>query len=108
GTTAPPFYVVSGNKLLLLYVGTLGIYQVYWFYKHWKQQRPHLEGDVSPVARSIFSVFFAHELFRGIHAWGEQHGQPSAWKPASMAGLYVLLTIVSVVVERLSNALGPG
>lgn len=105
-STAAPFYVVSGNKLLLLYIGTLGVYQVYWFYKHWKQYRPHLGRDVSPIGRGIFSIFFVHELFRAIHAWSDKHGRPSHWKPSSMAGLYVGLTIASVVVDRVSNAVG--
>lgn len=31
------FYIVSTTKFLVLYITSLGIYSLYWFYKHWQQ-----------------------------------------------------------------------
>lgn len=57
------FYVVAPAKFCLLFFFTLGMYHVYWFYMQWaRYRRGHPEVTIWPVARAIFSVFFAHSL----------------------------------------------
>ncbi|MGH8498981.1 MAG: hypothetical protein ACRERV_09275, partial [Methylococcales bacterium] len=43
------FYVVAPAKFLLLYFGTLGLYDLYWVYKHWAQFKLATQGDQWPV-----------------------------------------------------------
>ena len=38
------FYVVSPKKFLIMQISTMGIYSIYWFFKHWKQYK--LKHDV--------------------------------------------------------------
>lgn len=57
------FYVVSQKKFLILFLGTFGIYTVYWFFKHWSQYNKSANEDMWPVMRGVFSIFFTHSLF---------------------------------------------
>ena len=38
------YYPVSPGKLIALSVLTLGLYEIYWFYKHWQQIQANLPG----------------------------------------------------------------
>ncbi|MFT5162307.1 MAG: hypothetical protein ACI9FJ_000875 [Alteromonadaceae bacterium] len=97
------YYVVSGKKFLVLFISTLGIYKVYWFYKQWQLYRDHYSSKVWPVPRAIFSIFFTHQLFREVeHSLGEKQLKYS-WNPASIATLYVVFTIVESITSRLSQ-----
>jgi hypothetical protein len=51
------FYSVSTSKLKNLYLFTLGLYSIYWFYKNWKLQQPFISKRISPTLRSIFPIF---------------------------------------------------
>lgn len=63
----PPYpYVISIKKLITLFVFTGGIYQLYWFYKHFKSFKWETDWRVNPVARAIFSDFVAYSLFRRV------------------------------------------
>ncbi|MDF5828479.1 hypothetical protein P4233_13630 [Pseudomonas aeruginosa] len=55
---AHPF-VTSLGKMSVLFLLTLGLYGVYWMYKHWKAQQPQMERRISPVWRAIFGIFFS-------------------------------------------------
>ncbi len=62
----PPFFSVSPTKLLLLSVCTLGLYEIYWFYKNWSLVKRREGTNILPVARSIFAYFFCYALFRRV------------------------------------------
>lgn len=95
------FYVVSQRKFLLLYFGTAGLYSMYWFYRHWKQQRIARGWDVWPVWRSIFSIFFTHSLFAEIDQRLRQRGHVRKWYPTAMATAYVAMRIADNVISRI-------
>lgn len=101
-TPEKPFYVVSTSKLLVLFFTTLGSYQLYWFYKHWKCHAPYAQRKVSPFWRAVFAIFFTHTLFSAfqMRAAERQVGRPLK----EMATLYVVLTIASRVLDRLVSA----
>ncbi|NMP31057.1 hypothetical protein HII17_05715 [Thalassotalea sp. M1531] len=62
-TTEMEFYAVSQKKFLIMFLGTFGIYSIYWFYKHWSLYKESENEAMWPVMRSIFQVFFTHSLF---------------------------------------------
>jgi hypothetical protein len=62
-TTKMEFYAVSQKKFLIMYIGTLGLYSVYWFYKHWSLYKKSENEEMWPIMRSIFQIFFTHSLF---------------------------------------------
>jgi hypothetical protein len=65
------FYVVSERKFYLLFIATLGMYSVYWFYQNWatyKAGSSYGSSDAAsiwPLGRTILAIFFVHALFRG-------------------------------------------
>jgi hypothetical protein len=84
-------------------VATVGIYQVYWFYKNWKRVQELTGEALWPVPRGIFSIFFAHSLFRRVDAKLATLGNPFRWSASTTATLYVVLAILSNFLDRLAG-----
>ena len=57
---------MSITKLILCMVFSLGLYSLYWGYKHWKKYQMTTKDDVSPLARGWFIHFTAPSLFSKI------------------------------------------
>ena len=99
GTKDPQWFLVGGAKLAVMMVVTLGLYQLYWFYKQWDRVRD--AGDnVAPAARAIFTIVFCYSLFRRIidstHAVGVQTRLPP-----------LLLTLGFLLPSLIARANGP-
>ncbi len=60
------FFAVSPTKLVVMSVCTLGLYQVYWFYKQWVFIRQRSEPLVIPWARALFGIFWCYSCFEFI------------------------------------------
>src|SRR5687768_13100689 len=103
---ATAHYVVSVSKLVILFMATFGIYGVYWFYKHWDQQRHAYGLKIWPIARGIFAIFFTHSLFKAIHLSARQNGISPSWDPGTQATIYVVLAVVSRLLERADSLPG--
>jgi hypothetical protein len=98
----PDFYVVSQKKFFILYIGTLGIYAIYWFYKNWKLYKDATGSQLWPIPRAIFAVFFVHNLFGLIkEKITNKHGS-FQWNHRSNATAVVVLIIISNLLDRLT------
>lgn len=75
------FYVVSIPKLLVLYIGTLGLYEVYWLYRHWQQHERYKGEYLRPFWRMVFSIFTTYGLFRRFDQEARDVGIQPAWSP---------------------------
>jgi len=64
------FFPVSLLKLSLMSVVTLGIYQIYWFYKNWKYVQ-RLGDDVNAPLRALFYTLTSYGLFRRVREQAE-------------------------------------
>ena len=117
-----PWFLVGGAKLLVMSVVTLGFYQLYWMYQHWKRVRDVQNDEVWPVPRTIFAIIFAFPLFERISDQAADRGLehvPSpkacaimfaalsfAWRlpdPWSLIGFFSVLPLV--IVQRAASAL---
>lgn len=101
------FYVVSKRKLIFLFLGTMGLYSIYWFYKNWDQYRDNIPyasegGAIWPVPRAIFSIFFIHSLFRKIKDSAIDQPQVAQWSTNPHAWAMIVLILVSNALDRLS------
>ncbi len=96
------FYVVSGTKFTLLFFITFGFYSVYWFYKNWRYYKISSNSNIWPVPRAIFSIFFTHSLFRAVQGVIQAKNKEFNWNPAGLATTYVVFSILSQVLDRLS------
>ncbi len=48
------YYPVSMAKLFMLTIGTLGFYQIFWFYRNWKYIRQRDDSAIMPFRRAVF------------------------------------------------------
>ena len=104
---ANQFYVVSPVKYWVLFIATLGMYSIYWFYKNWQLYKISHELGIWPIPRAIFNIFFVHSLFRNIRECTEKDSHVYQLATANMATLYVVCAILSNFSDRiLETALG--
>ncbi len=99
------FFTVSSKKLVLMYIVTMGLYALVYFYEHWKAQKIKYELKVIPVLRAVFAIFFVHSLFSKIKKEAEDKGLSDLPALSGLATLFVVLSIVSTI---LSNVPGEG
>lgn len=103
---APRFYVVAKRKFTILFISTVGLYSVYWMYKHWWCYKNSAAPEAEerrfwPIARAIFGIFFFHSLFRRVR----QHagGKLDEWENGAHATFLVILILVSSVLDRMAR-----
>lgn len=97
------FYIVSPKKFLILFIGTFGIYAVYWFFKHWDQYKKSTNEDMWPIMRGIFSIFFTHSLFALFEM---KYKNKTGEMPKSinyLATMYVVVAIICQIFSKLSD-----
>jgi hypothetical protein len=97
------FYVVSRFKFIILYTVTLGLYGAYWFYQHWSLHKSALGTRIWPLPRTIFSIFYAHSLFRLIYRKAVEADQSRPWRPNVYATIYVIFDLFWVFSEALTS-----
>ncbi|EPJ8784500.1 DUF4234 domain-containing protein [Pseudomonas aeruginosa] len=102
GAKRAHFFVTSLGKMSVLFLVTLGLYGVYWMYKHWKAQQPQMERRISPVWRAIFGIFFFHALARRIHRALPEERQ-ALWSPSEDATWAVVLTVAANLISHLTD-----
>ena len=100
-TGQPRYYVVSPTKFMLLSVLTLTLYFVYWFYRNWKLIRDADNDDTWPPARGLFYIFFTHSLFSDVQNSLEGQQRSFSWSPMVLATVFVILTVVLNIADRL-------
>ncbi len=99
-TGQPRYYVVSATKFMLLSVLTLTLYFVYWFYRNWKLIKDADNDDTWPPLRGFFYIFFTHSLFSDVQGNLEGQGRSFSWNPMVLATVFVVLTVVLNIADR--------
>lgn len=94
------FFPSSTKKLLILYFATFGLYNIYWFYKHWIYQKPYMENNIWPIPRAIFSIFFTHSLFKRIAQKIPENKEQ--FKYSVLATIYIFASILTNLIDRIS------
>lgn len=94
------FFTVAPKKMLIMSIGTLGLYLVYWFFRQWKAQQIAHQLNVMPRMRAIFSIFFTHSLLRRVHEAAAARNVADGFEKydrlaSTFVGLYVFSTILS-------------
>lgn len=89
----PPFFPVGLPKLMVMYFGTFGVYQIYWKYKHWTTIRKRTGESMIPLARAIFQVFFFHLLVKEVNEEADARGLAERLPVGALTVLFVILTI---------------
>jgi hypothetical protein len=66
----PPFFAVTLWKLAVMSFFTLGLYDLYWFYRNWQRIRVREQKNISPAIRVFFAPVFCYFCFRRIRQYG--------------------------------------
>lgn len=83
------FPVVSMGKFTLLYFSTMGFYSLYWFYRNWGAAEAITGRNLFKVGRTVFAMFFVHQLFTLVQAQQKTDEQQYSWRPIYLAWFYI-------------------
>ncbi|MDT3319793.1 hypothetical protein Q4Q52_08440 [Shewanella sp. SP1S2-4] len=98
-----PLFHVSLTKLIIMFIATFGLYQVYWFYKQWQALKNYYDLDAWPIARSFFSIFYTHSLFVYISEYIKEDNREYRWNSSAMATFYVVLLVVGGILNQIET-----
>jgi hypothetical protein len=101
-SSLPRFHVVGVPKLVFLSLATLGLYQVYWFYKHWSRVHSWTSNPVLPLGKALFAPVFAYRLFRYIREELDARAVPVYFDPTGASLLFVVLSGLVALPEPYS------
>ena len=89
----PPktYFAVSILKLILMSVCTFGLYEFYWFYKHWEEVKDQTRENLWPFWRAILSPLFCYSLFKRIKETSSVEGLRLRYDPGLAAFIYITL-----------------
>lgn len=65
--TEPIFFQVSVGRFIIMCICTIGIYEVYWFYKNWHFIRESRQNNISPIVRALLSPFWYAALIKELN-----------------------------------------
>lgn len=94
--TKPSFFIVSTNKLTVMYWLTFELYFFYWAYKNWKTYQAATNTIIFPLTRTFLGIFFMHSLFRKIDQQLKRHEKPYRWSPRLLASGLVFSCILTI------------
>ena len=87
----PLYFPVSKLKLILMSLCTLGLYELYWFYKNWKLIKTRTGQNLSPFWRAFFSIIFGYQLFKHIQVSADSNECRSSINPGWLFIGYIAL-----------------
>lgn len=87
---APPYpYLTSTPRLLLFYFATMGLYQLVWFYRHWKSLKALSGENIFPAARSFFAVIYIDPLLKRFSGLAAGYDKDRTLNNRSLTALYL-------------------
>ncbi len=99
------YYVVSMRKFMVLFIGTMGMYQLYWFYRMFKSMEVVQDRKLLPILRTLLSFIFALGLFNFIYREERNCENGREWRPDFLAGVFVGSWAVQMLVILGSSSL---
>jgi len=88
-------FSVSTQKLVVMWVLTMGLYEIYWFYRNWRAIKIQEDKKLSPFWRAILSVFYCYSLFKRIIRSANEKGHKSKNTPGALTLAYIFFIIIS-------------
>lgn len=94
--------------LVILSIATFGLYEVYWFYRNWKQFKLHKNLDISPGWRTvgllvpIYGLVLAYEQLRDIKDFTRAAGINKTYSPGWTLFTWLMLGALGLLPNPLS------
>lgn len=101
-STSAQFYVVSKKKFFALFLSTLGVYSAYWFWKQWSVIKKSTGEKMWPIARTLFTIFFAYPLFEQIESAANEVLGIKRTRLRLFALIYIGAIIGFRIIDRIS------
>lgn len=98
------YFAISPKRLALFSILTLGIYEIFWFYKNWEAIKKAENLKISPLGRAIFAVFYCNSLFKKVLESAKSHNYKNSYSPSWLATAYILLLVVGNGSSRVESA----
>jgi hypothetical protein len=98
------FFDVSIPKLVILSICSLGIYELYWFYRNWQFVRVRERSDLSPLWRAGLGFFYCYALFRRVREYDAQTGGTGTLPAGALAAGWVVVMCLWQLPDRYSLA----
>ncbi|BDZ71945.1 zinc ribbon domain-containing protein [Methanobacterium petrolearium] len=92
------------NKLIWLIILTGGLYEIYWFYRNWRDFKKHKNLDISPGLRTVglfiplVNLYFVGTQFKDLKDYEEEANV----KPFSIYTVIISWVVLSYLSVRLS------
>lgn len=91
---------VSIRKFIILSIATLGVYQIYWFYKNWQWYNSVANDDLQPAVRSFFAGIMNFSLFTRIANESDKGYKWFRFAAFPLACLYLASNILDSAITR--------
>lgn len=98
------YFAIPPKRLALFSILTLGVYEIYWFYKNWDAIKKAEGLKISPLGRAIFAIFYCNSLFKKVLESAKSHGYQNSYSPGWLAMAYILLLLIGKGLGRIDSS----
>lgn len=89
------YFVVGQLKLAVLSLCTLGLYELWWFYKNWVCIRDRARPGIMPFWRAFFAALWGFSLAAFVRDELEAEKLSGGLPPVLIGGLYLAASVLS-------------
>jgi len=89
------YFSTTPLKLVILSVCTLGLYEIYWFYKNWVLIKKRTGRSIMPFFRAFFAPIWAYSYFKYLSESADDAGLLSGFSAGLLAVAYFSLYLAS-------------
>ena len=100
-----PFFTTSTLKLILMSMGTLGIYDLYWFYKNWVLIKQRTGEKIMPFWRAFFAIFWVYSCFKHIKNYAISRSISNSLPIVALAIAYIIVQLIGQAPESPADIL---
>jgi hypothetical protein len=83
------YFTTSPVKLAVMSVCTLGLYEVYWFYKNWTVIKQRDGRNIMPFWRGVFAPLFIFSLFKDFNDRASRNGVTETLQTSALGIAYI-------------------
>ena len=98
------YFSIPLRRLAFLSVLTLGLYEIFWFYKNWEAIRKTEQQKISPFGRAIFAIFYCYSFFKKVLRSAKKYNYSDSYSPELLATLYIVLFFVGNGLGQIEHA----
>lgn len=88
-----PYFSVGSAKLIVMTVGTFGLYPIFWFNRNWNAEQENTNELFHPTLRALFSVIFFYSFAQRSKDRAEAIGVRARFSPALLAVAFFVMVL---------------